>query len=69
MGAELLTFLVDVTNFAKKNCKRKKTSIKGAILSIEALKTMPAGRVVAHGFQIKMDSKTPSTPNGEEEFL
>ena len=35
---------------------------------MEALKTMPAGRV-AHGFQMKMDSKTPSTPNGEEEIL
>ena len=58
MGAKLYTFSGRFHKICDKiTLNEKKTSIKGAILSIEALKTMPAGRV-AHGFQIKMDSKT-----------
>ena len=63
MGAELYTFSGRCHKICEKNFKRKKNVHKGSYPFNRGPKNH------AHGFQIKMDSKTPSTPNGEEEIL
>ena len=54
MGAKLYTFSGRFHKICDKiTLNEKKTSIKGAILSIEALKTMPAGRVQKNTYNFR----------------